>query len=160
LSAYGKITKTVIVAMKKRGSENKEIATALGVPVRTLNEWVRQFGDLREALEGIDDIIEELAEHKLIQLALGYHGKETKVFQHEGEIVEHDIDKWYPPNFAALQFLLKNVDAGKWQDKKELSVSQKLPTVKSFAEATAILEADPTLMLKGDDDGSENEGSE
>ena len=148
---YGSIAKNAIVDMRDQGRTYQDIARSLGINLRTIRAWMDQYQCLKDAVADADKFIESAAEHSLIQLALGYYGIETKVFHYQGEIITHDVTRWYPPNPKALEFLLKNVNPDKWQDKKEVSLTSSLPTVGSFQEASTIMAADPTLIA-GDKD--------
>ena len=154
---YGSIAKNVIINLREKGQSFSQIAKVIGVNQSTVKAWVSRYKDLKEAVQHADNFIEEAAEHSLIQLAMGYYGTETKVFQHEGEIIEHDVIRWYPPNPKALEFLLKNIKPDKWKDRHEVDITANLPTVSSFAEAIELLKSDPALLGESanDDNGKD-----
>ena len=148
-SFYGTVAKNAIVSLREEGRSFTDIARSLGVNKRAILSWIDQYEDLSQAIAAADTFVESAAEHALIQLALGYYGTETKVFQNGGKIITHDVTKWFPPNAKALEFLLKNINPDKWQDKKEVALTSALPTVGSFQEANQIMAADPTLLPEG-----------
>ncbi|MBE9526417.1 MAG: hypothetical protein IME94_05520 [Proteobacteria bacterium] len=146
VDTYGTIAQNAVIDMREQGRSYSDIAVTLGISLRLLRSWFEKYDGLREAVAAADKFVEESAEHALIQLALGYYGKETKVFMYKGDIIEKEVTKWYPPNPKALEFLLKNINPTKWQDKREITLSAALPTVNSFQEAKSVIASDPTLL--------------
>lgn len=145
---YGSLLTRAIVSLAKEGKSDKQIAAALRVPVSVFSHWIEQNPKLRKGLESSRVAVEALAENALLELSLGYSHPEVKVFYNAKEdmIVEHTITKHYPPNIAALQFLLKNINPEKWKERQELVVEPVLGTVKNINEAIGILSADPARL--------------
>jgi len=150
-SEYGTALSRTIVSLTRDGRSMKDIAKILCIPKNTLMLWIRTHPGLARDVETSQEFVESAVEHSLFGLAFGASHKETKVFcTKEGEIVTHEIDKHYPPNFQAIQFLLKNINPEKWKDRQEISIDSSDYTVKNISEAIDILAKDPALLGDGD----------
>ena len=135
--------------MTAEGKTRKEIAKALGIGHRTLRTWLSVHRDLKEAVSEAmaSRFAVETVEHSLLRSAVGYSVKETRAhFDSEtGEWQTIDLVKNYPPNVAAIQFMLKNMDPNKWKDKQIFGMDEEHETVENVREAAAILKSDPVL---------------
>jgi hypothetical protein len=144
---YGKVLTKAIVALAKSGKTNAEIARAIGISPKEFSLWVRSSSELKREMEDTRSFIEGLVEHSLLQLALGFKHKEVKVFcDKSGNITEHNVMKYYPPHFQAIQFLLKNLAPDKWKDRHEIAIDPPSGTVKNVTEAIEIMSNDPALL--------------
>ena len=106
------------------GALNKDLAEYFGVSEQTIELWIRTNPEFKAAAtKGKDEFNVKRAEGALIHAALGYTTKETKVFYDKDlGVVEHTIDKHYPPNTTALTFFLKNRDAGRWKETQTIDM--------------------------------------
>lgn len=145
---YGSLLTRAIVSLAKEGKSDKQIASALKVPVSVFSHWIEQNPKLRKGLDSNRIAVESLAENALLELSLGYSHPEIKVFYNAKEdmIVEHTVTKHYPPNIAALQFLLKNINPDKWKERQEFVVEPINGTVKNISEAIGLLAEDPARL--------------
>ncbi|MBO5664745.1 MAG: hypothetical protein J6S03_00930 [Bacteroidaceae bacterium] len=117
------------------------IARRLGVSTTTFKAYKDKYPELQDALtKGNQNLIEEL-KSIMKQTAKGYYKENTKTRYHyigdpaDGKIESADVEvnkQWYPPNVAAANMLLKNLD-DTWSDndaatrenkKKQLEIQQ------------------------------------
>jgi hypothetical protein len=99
-----------------RGFINNEIAKALGVGVSTLEGWIRNNEELREAMEKGKSEADDLVEQSLFKAATGYKIRDTYFTQYQGAIISEEYDKEVGPNVTAAIFWLKNRRRAQWAD--------------------------------------------
>lgn len=107
------------------GATNDEIATAIGVSVRTIIRWAKEHESFGKALAEGKGVSDAKVIRSLYMRATGYEYEEEK------RIVEYDKDgnikpvrvektkKQVPPDVAAQCFWLKNRQRERWQDRPE-----------------------------------------
>jgi hypothetical protein len=108
----------IIRNLKSQFYGELEIARALKIPTSTWYEW-KQKHKLTECLQEGAELALNKAERSLYQRARGYKAKETKVFCYQGQIIEKEIVKEYPPEVGALTYLMNNISNGKWKSSQE-----------------------------------------
>lgn len=108
-----------IIALAEEGKTDKQIAKAIGVSEKTINNWKVKNTDFFQSLKDAKDIADQLVEATLFERAIGYKHKEVKVFCHQGMIVTHEVEKVYPPDVTAMIFWLKNRQPDRWRDKQK-----------------------------------------
>jgi len=100
------------------GGTDKQIADFFSVSVQTLNNWKKKEEDLVLALkDGKDQYDTSLVEAALRDRAIGYSHKAVDIRVVNGEIVETEYVKHYPPDPTAAIFWLKNRNRDRWKDK-------------------------------------------
>lgn len=105
------------------GATNDEIASAMGVSVRTIIRWAKNHESFGKALSEGKGVSDAKVIRSLYQRAIGFEYEEEK------RIVEYDKDgnvkpvrvektkKKVPPDVAAQCFWLKNRQRDHWQDR-------------------------------------------
>ena len=111
----------------------KEIAFKIGVSRSTLNEWIKKFQDISDAIKKDRDVVDRQIEESMFQTAKGYKvtlkkpikvkkvtfdkaGRKTS----EEEHIEYTEEEMYiAPNTTAQIFWLKNRKPAEWRDKRE-----------------------------------------
>ena len=108
------------------GATDEKLANFFEVSVTTLNAWKREqpkfLSSIREGKEEADANVANALYNK----AIGYSHKEVKVFNNQGEILTHEVDKHYPPDTGAAFIWLKN--RSNWKDKQEVEHSGEVVT--------------------------------
>lgn len=117
-----KISET-ITRLIEEGKTEEQIARIVGVSRTTLRNWKGQFPEFLIAVREAREVADELVEASLFRRAVGYFHPETKVFCQNGEIIEHEITKYYPPDTQAGMFWLRNRQAERWKEKTEGDVN-------------------------------------
>ena len=123
------------------GGNNKEVAEALGIHVRTLQAWLKSFPPLAEAKECAGDHLER----KLMQSLLEVCNGTEKV-----EFVESYIDgQWVPTSRKttsmpadpkAIQFWLQSRLPHRWKQRQEIEVSVDRSLVEELNEGRERLQ--------------------
>lgn len=115
------IAKKILYCCEK-GMTDKQIASAVGISEATLNNWkIGQDPQFLESIKKGKKIADDIVEASLYERACGYRGKETKLFYDNktGQVIEHEVEKVYPPDPTAMIFWLKNRQPQRWRDKTE-----------------------------------------
>tara|TARA_R110000868_G_scaffold24355_2_gene96313 strand:+ start:197 stop:781 length:585 start_codon:yes stop_codon:yes gene_type:complete len=105
------------------GATDKDLASAFGVHVDTIDEWKRKQPKFSESLKkGKADADATIAE-SLFHRAKGYSHKAVKIMQHEGIAFDHEYTEHYPPDTAACIFWLKNRRPDQFRNNPEVAVT-------------------------------------
>lgn len=127
-----------IAALYGSGRTDRQVAAIMEISPRTLETWKVQFPDFLQSLKEGKDVADQMVEASLFHRAIGYSVEEKKVFcTKEGEIVEADTIRHYPPDSTAAIFWLKNRKRDKWCDQPAPEVETPILVVahkKSFTE--------------------------
>jgi transposase len=120
-----------IVALKKQGKTDKQIAEYLGIGYTTLTDNKVRYAELAEALKkGKNELVLKL-ESALYKRALGgyYTKKITRTYIEDedgkktGSVQVTEQFSEEKPDVGALVFALKNLDPERWRDKVETNVN-------------------------------------
>lgn len=110
-----------ILMMAKLGLSIAQMAQAVGVHSRTLNEWLATRPEIRKAYEDGKHVFDYAVQLALQQRAVGYTYKEVKTV--EGKDVngrkfktKYTTEKHMPADSTAAIFWLKNRDPENWRD--------------------------------------------
>ena len=116
------------------GATDEFLAGYFEVAVSTLQKWKLDHPDFSDAIKrGKDEADLKVAE-SLYGRAVGYTHKEEKVFNNQGEIVTHVVDKHYAPDPTALIFWLKNRQPKVWRDKQEIDMNAHVSSADNWVE--------------------------
>lgn len=126
-SKFNEQVKKKILDLAEKGYTDKQIAKVIGVHENTLGNWKLKDQEFLWSLKEAKVDADALVEASLFQRAVGYVGKETKVFCEKGEITEHTVEKQFAPDTTAAIFWLKNRKPDEWRDKREVEVDQSQP---------------------------------
>lgn len=85
----------------------------------TIHQWKLDYPQFSESLKRGKDIADAEVAHSLFNRALGYSHPEVKVFNQNGEIIEHQVDKHYPPDATAIAYWLNNRQKLNWKQRQE-----------------------------------------
>ncbi len=103
------------------GAKDKEIAEFFGVDERTINRWKEAHSkfcqSLKEGKEDADSVIAKSLYHR----AKGYSHPEVHISVWQGQVIETQLTKHYPPDTTACIFWLKNRQSDKWRDRHEFT---------------------------------------
>lgn len=114
-----------IVRMAERMTE-AQIAEALGVSYRAFCDMKKKYPQLSASLKKGRKTVVERGRSALIMSAEGFEHDERKKIIVDGKVVREEITtKYYPPNMAAINMLLKNYDPDNWaNDPQMLKIRQ------------------------------------
>ena len=134
--------------MAQRGAIMCEIADAFKISTKTLYNWINQYPEFREAIQTGVDVFNPRVERALAERAIGFY--QTVVEKHvtkDGDIIDVEYEKYFPPDVTAAIFFLKNRMKDKYRDVQDYNVNQK--TLKSSAELKLEIR-DDILELQAD----------
>ncbi len=101
------------------GAKDEEIAKAIDVSVKTLNEFKKLYVEFNTALKEGKQMADAEVSASLYQRAVGYSHDDVDIKVVNGRIVKTKIRKHYPPDTTAAIFWLKNRQKHNWRDKQE-----------------------------------------
>lgn len=107
------------------GFTDVELGDLLGVTERTINVWKLEHLEFASALKLGKAVVDDRVEKSLFARATGYEHDEIDIRVIEGEIVQTQIRKRYPPDPTSMIFWLKNRRKDEWRDKVETGVTDK-----------------------------------
>lgn len=111
---------TLVEKWGRDGLDESQIAKNLGISKSTLNLYKKQHPNFLNAIKrGKEPFIAEV-ENALAKRALGFEYDENKTYiKHEGGKTTRYTEqttKYYPPDVAACNIILKNKDKANWSD--------------------------------------------
>jgi len=108
------------------GATDKKIADFFDVTEQTINNWKIKhptfFESLKNGKEKADGVIAESLYHR----AKGYSHHDVHIAVSNGEAIQTDIVKHYPPDPTSCIFWLKNRQPATWRDKHDHEISGEL----------------------------------
>ena len=104
------------------GATDEDLANFFEVTTTTIDNWKNKKPEFLGAIKRGKEIADAEVGKSLYQRANGYEHKEDKIFLHEGETTIVETTKHYPPDPVSMIFWLKNRQAQKWRDRKEVDL--------------------------------------
>ena len=134
-SKFNELVQNAILFLAGKGKTDQEMASVIGVSVRTFNVWKSKHPDFFVALKEAKLDADDLVELSLFQRACGYSHPETKVvFNKElGAHEEFTITKNYPPDTMAAIYWLNNRKPKDWKNRVEHVGEDGKPLVLAYA---------------------------
>lgn len=105
------------------GATDVEIADFFGVTARTLYRWKGENKEFCQTLKAAKEIADKRVERSLYARATGYEHDEVDIRVVNGEIIQTNIRKYYPPDTTAMIFWLKNRDPAAWRETKAVELT-------------------------------------
>ena len=119
-----------IRGLAREGLTRREIAKKLNISYSTLNRWIKQYPDFKQAMRVGRDQSDSKVEESLYKRACGFQTVEIvedyKTDPATGDQVlvgSKKIIKDIPPDTTAQIYWLKNRQRDKWKDKWEIQVT-------------------------------------
>lgn len=148
-SKFNESLREKILELAKSGKTIEQIADIVGVTPRTIYNWQGKHRDLFHALKEAKQVADDLVEASLFARAVGYSHPEVKVFCDKGDVIEHLVQKHYPPDVTAAIFWLKNRRPEEWREKQP-GEDDKTVTVQGELKVTKVDLDDRVKQLKGE----------
>lgn len=149
----------MVLRLARLGLVEKEMAAFFEVTIGTLREWGRlnRFG-FGSAMRQGRALSDANVVQSLYRRATGYEHPELDIRVVDGDIVETELTKYYPPDTIACIFWLKNRRPDLWRDRKEF---EHKGTVTLEALITSSMnDGDPKQIEDGANDAIEGESEE
>lgn len=108
------------------GYTNDHLADFFEVDVDTIKEWLKVHEEFSASVRKGKDIADAQVAKKLYERATGYSHPEVDIKMYEGQIIQTNLIKHYPPDTAAAIIWLKNRQPRLWRDKQEIEQSGSL----------------------------------
>lgn len=133
------------------GKDDRQIARALGIALRTIHLWKQAHPAFMAALTRGKDLADGSVVRSLYERATGYQQKALKFFfdKETGTVIEHEYIERYPPDTTAMIFWLKNRQRHEWRDRHELSNDPENPFV--FAPEVPEAQRRGAALTSGED---------
>lgn len=118
---------STVLAWKRKGLTDKEIADNLGIGITALKKYKGKYEAFAAAIKGGKSDADSQVENALFKSAVGFSVAEkevTTIDDPEKGITTRTKNnvKVYPPNVAAMIFYLKNRCSPHWQDRRQVGV--------------------------------------
>lgn len=112
------------------GHTDAELAVDFGVAESTINRWKLAHPEFCESIKrgrtpADCDVVESLYKR-----ACGFTKRMVKMFQYNGEVIEHEYDEYFPPEVGAMVYWLKNRQRALFRDRPEISVEVNATTLR------------------------------
>lgn len=108
------------------GATDARLAELFEVSVDTIYQWKNTHPEFSESIfSGRDKADAEIA-NSLYHRAKGYSHKEVDIKMYQGEIIQTEVVKHYPPDTAAASLWLRNRQGGRWREKVEVDQKTEL----------------------------------
>lgn len=101
------------------GATDSQMAEFLEVAESTFHKWKHDFPSFSESIKRGKALADAEVADSLYKRATGYTHTETKVFNNQGEIMTHDVEKHYAPDPTAIAYWLNNRQRGNWAQRQE-----------------------------------------
>lgn len=112
------------------GLDDKEMANILLVSERTLNRWKNEHPTFCQSIQKGKGPADAEVAASLFKRACGFEYEEsTNYVDKEGNTSEQTNNKYSVPDTGAAFIWLKNRRSGKWRDKREMDITQKVVDV-------------------------------
>ncbi len=103
------------------GAIDEQLADFFDVCVDTINEWKKVYPEFSESIKRGKQFADAEIANSLFHRAKGYEHPDVDIKMFEGQIIQTDLTKHYPPDTAAAIFWLKNRQSGQWRDKQDVT---------------------------------------
>lgn len=101
------------------GATDKELADFFNITLGTLHNWKVAHPEFLSSIRAGKAALDERVEDSLYHKAMGYTYDAVKIFNNDGEIIEHAYREHIPPSDTAMIFWLKNRRPERWRDKSD-----------------------------------------
>ena len=124
------------------GAIDEKIADFFDVCVDTINEWKKIYPEFSVSIKRGKQFADAEIASALFHRAKGYEHPDVDLKMYDGNIIETEIIKHYPPDTTAAIFWLKNRNSKEWRDKQEVeNTNININASPTPDEAKAIAEA-------------------
>ncbi len=101
------------------GHTDVELAKFFDVAESTINLWKLEHPSFSESLKNGKEVADANVAASLYNRAMGYKHPDVDIKMFEGNIIETEYTKHYPPDPTSAIFWLKNRQPKKWRDKQD-----------------------------------------
>lgn len=138
------------------GATNEELARFFGVSTVTIASWMNEHAPFLNAIKAGKESADANVASRLYERAMGYSHPDTDIRVIDGEIIQTELTKHYPPDTAAAFIWLKNRQPERWRDKVEVEQKTEM-TIAKKEDLDAIYAEKMARMELGREQFSERE---
>lgn len=102
------------------GCTDEKLSELLGICEKTLNNWKNKYPEFLQSIKRGKDIADAEVADSLYKRATGFSHNETKVFNNQGDIIEHEVVKHYAPDPTAIAYWLNNRQRANWSQRQSI----------------------------------------
>lgn len=113
-SRFNDQLRDTILKLYREGKTDDEVASIVGVSVRTLFYWKGKHKGFLQTTRESKSVADDIVEASAFQSATGYYVNEVKVFTYKGEIITKTVPKYIPPNPLIQMFWLRARQPDTW----------------------------------------------
>jgi transposase-like protein len=130
--------------LAERGATQAEIADCFGISTRTLQRWIVQYPELKEAVQAGNDVFDSRVERALAERAIGFYADQfrwratTDQERKQGKAAYELVPTgrtYYPPDVAAQRYWTKNRMPDRWRDVNKVEVTTKRRSSEEILES-------------------------
>lgn len=97
------------------GAIDKDLADFFGVSQATINNWKKEFPSFKKALDKGKREANANVAARLYAKAIGVKIKSSKIMQHQGKVIVHDVVEEFPPDQRSIEYFLNNREPELWK---------------------------------------------
>lgn len=136
-SKYEPIMCQQVTKLCRLGATDVELANFFDISEQTLNTWKKEHPQFLESIKAGKDFADAEVADKLFKRATGYHHPEVDIKVINGEIIQTELVKHYPPDATSMIFWLKNRQKSKWSDKTQTELSGTVNVIEGLYDSIA-----------------------
>jgi hypothetical protein len=127
----------------KQGYTDYSIAEQLGIHESTWIRYKEKYDNLTSLYTRARTERNRLVMNKMYERATGYKHKDLFIAQYQGQIVEKEIEKYYPPDVNAADLFLRNNDPEYKSAKSEgITINNNTFQLPQIAQQIQLLKAE------------------
>ena len=107
-----------VKAIAMRGLSDDEMAAVFGISADLMQAWKEYYPEFKKAIAEGRTAADARVVQALFERATGYSHPEVRLFFDEGEVIEHEVTKHYPPDHASIKTWLTNRQREHWKDRQ------------------------------------------
>lgn len=117
------------------GATDEELSVFFDVHISTIHQWKLDYPDFSDSIKKGKEIADAKVAQALYHRATGYSHDDVDIKVVDGQIVQTQLKKYYPPDATSAIFWLKNRQPKKWRDKIDHNVNTSL-SIKDYSNMT------------------------
>lgn len=130
------------------GATDKELGDFFNVCEETINKWKRTHKEFSVSIKSGKEIADATVASKLFHRATGYEHEDVDIKMFEGQIIQTQLVKHYPPDTAAGIFWLKNRQPKRWRDKQDVDVTTKGESINEKPDFSKLSKEEKMQLLE------------
>jgi hypothetical protein len=101
------------------GATNEDLADVFEVSRNTIGNWLARYPEFKKAMQDGRDVADADVAQALLHKATGFTHKDVKVLLKDGEALQVEYNRYFPPDTQAAIFWLRNRRRKQWRERIE-----------------------------------------